>query len=365
MADIEHARKLINEVDAEMRTLFARRMDAVREVAEYKKERGLQITDIEREKEVLRRGAEKMEVPEYVSYYTSFLQYTMDISKQYQHRLLDGMRVAYSGVEGAFANIAARRAFPDATAIAYADFRSAYEAVENGECDCVILPVENSFNGDVGQVMDLAFFGTLYINDIFDVEVVQNLLVVPGAKMEDIQTVISHSQALGQCAGFIHRHKLKTESSVNTAVAAKQVAEMGRKDIAAIGSAEAAQTYGLTKLKTHINEKSGNTTRFAVFSRTPKESAGDKRFVMTFTVSNEAGSLGKAVNVIGQHGFNLRALKSRPTKELSWSYYFYAEGDGNIKSPEGKKMLEELAKCCNTLRVLGSFEKETTLEEPK
>jgi prephenate dehydratase len=79
---------------------------------------------------------------------------------------------------------------------------------------------------------------------------------------------------------------------------------------------------------------------------------------MLFTVKNVAGSLGRAISVIGEHGFNLRALKSRPTKELIWDYYFYAEGEGNIGSEEGKAMLRDLKECCNNVKVLGSFEKE-------
>lgn len=79
---------------------------------------------------------------------------------------------------------------------------------------------------------------------------------------------------------------------------------------------------------------------------------------MLFTVNNAAGSLGKAISVIGEHGFNLKALKSRPTKELVWDYYFYAEGEGNIGGEQGKKMLAELSKCCSNLKILGSFEKE-------
>ena len=82
---------------------------------------------------------------------------------------------------------------------------------------------------------------------------------------------------------------------------------------------------------------------------------------MLFTVKNEAGSLGKAISVIGDNGFNLKSLKSRPTKELIWSYYFFVEGEGNINGEKGKKMLEELRTQCSELRVLGSFEKEISL----
>lgn len=362
MTELEKARLTINEVDKEMARLFEKRMDAAKVVAEYKKLHGMQITDAAREAEVVKRNSALIENEDYKSYYISFLQHNMDLSKNYQHRLLEGMKVAYSGVEGAFANIAAKKVFPDGIAVPYPDFKSAYTSVVNGECDCVILPIENSYNGDVGQVMDLAFFGSLYINGIYDIGVVQNLLGVKGAKLGDIRTVISHSQALGQCANYIKKHGFEAEEAVNTAVAAKKVAEMGRRDIAAIASDEAAEKYGLIKLESHINESNNNTTRFAVFSRSAKTpSSADNHFILLFTVTNEAGSLGKAISIIGENGFNLKALKSRPTKELVWNYYFFAEGEGNINSESGKKMLLELKEKCSELRVAGSFEKEVFL----
>ncbi len=359
MTELDKARQLINETDSEMAKLFERRMDAVRMVAHYKKEHGIPVEDSGREDEVIKRNMKLISSEDYRSYYVNFLRYNIELSKHMQHRLLDGMRVAYSGVEGAFANIVAERIFPDGTAVGYPDFKAAYNAVVSGECDCALLPVENSFNGDVGKVMDLAFFGSLYINGVYEAEIVQNLLAVKGTSLADIKTVISHPQALGQCAPYIEKHGFETVEAVNTAVAAKQVAQSGRHDIAAIGSAEAAEKFGLVKLDGHINESSTNTTRFAVFSRVQKASSpSDDRFIMLFTVKNAAGSLGRAVSVIGEHGFNLRALKSRPTKELQWDYYFYAEGEGNISSDQGKAMIKELKKCCSHLKIVGRFEKE-------
>ena len=362
MTELESARKQINEIDRQMAQLFIKRMDAVKQVAEYKQKTGMQVFDPVREEEVIAKNARLLENSQYKAYYVNFLRENMEISKKFQRRLLEGMKVAYSGVEGAFANIAAEKIFPDANAVAYPDFKSAYDSVVNGECDCVVLPVENSFNGDVGQVMDLAFFGSLYINGIYDIGVVQNLLAVPGAKLGDIKEVVSHPQALGQCADFIHRHGLREITSVNTAVAAKQVAESGRTDIAAIASEDAASKYGLQVLQSHINESNVNTTRFAVFSRVEKtHSPKDNQFILVFTVSNEAGALGRAVSVIGKHGFNLRALKSRPTKELIWSYYFYVEGEGNIHTDRGESMMDALTTYCSDIKIVGSFEKEISL----
>lgn len=359
MTELEKARQIINSADREMAALFEKRMAAVKCVAQYKKERGLPVDDIAREEEMIERNSALILSDEFRSYYVNFLRSNIEISKSMQHKLLDGMRVAYSGVEGAFANIAAERIFPDAKAVAYPDFKAAYKAVENGECDSAVLPVENSFNGDVGKVLDLAFFGSLYVNGVYEAEVVQNLLAVKGTTLEEVKTVISHPQALGQCAAYIEKHGFKTIEAVNTAVAAKEVAASGRHDIAAIASAEAAEKFGLKKLVAHINESSTNSTRFAVFSRAQKmPSPSDRRFIMLFTVNNVAGSLGRAISVIGEHGFNLRALKSRPTKELIWDYYFYAEGEGNIGGDEGQKMLSELKDYCSNLKVLASFEKE-------
>ena len=359
MTELEKAREIINGVDAEMATLFERRMDAVRMVAAYKKEHGVPVDDLAREASMLKHGAARISNEAYRSYYVNFLQSVIDISKSMQHRLLDGMRVAYSGVEGAVANIAADRIFPDATAVSCSDFAAAYEAVVSGNCDCALLPVENSFNGDVGKVMDLAFFGPLFVTGVYEAEIVQNLLAVKGTTIGEIKQVISHPQALGQCAPYIEQHGFEPIEAVNTAVAARRVAELGRHDIAAIGSEEAAEKFGLVKLEGHINKSSTNTTRFAVFSRAQRApSTKDERFIMLFTVKTAAGFLGRAVSVIGEYGFNLRALKSRPTKELVWDYYFYAEGEGNIHSEQGKQMIRELKKCCSHLKILGSYERE-------
>ncbi len=363
MTDLEKARLTINEIDEAMAVLFEKRMEAAKTVAEYKRLHGLQVEDLAREKEVIKRNCGYISNEDLKSYYINFLQSNIDISKSFQHRILEGMKVAYSGVKGAFAAIAAKKVFPDALTTPYPDFKSAYDSVVNGECDCVILPIENSFNGDVGQVMDLSFFGPLYINGIYDIGIVQNLVGVKGANVSSVKTVISHPQALGQCSAYIKSKNFDIEEAVNTAVAARLVAESDRTDIAAIASDAAAKEYGLEILESHINQSNSNTTRFAVFSRSAKTpSCDDNHFIMMFTVSNEAGSLGKAISIIGDNGFNLKALKSRPTKELIWSYYFYAEGEGNINTENGKKMLLKLKEKCSEIKVLGSFEKEIILE---
>lgn len=358
MDALEKARLTINQIDDEMAELFVRRMEACASVAQYKKEHGLPIFNAAREEEVIRRGEARVENDLLRGYYVNFQRGCMELSKQYQHFLLQGMRVAYSGTEGAFGHIAACKLFPTAEQVAYGDFAAAYRAVVQGECDTAVLPIENSYNGEVGQVIDLMFSGSLYVNAVLDLAVTQDLLVIPGTKRDEIKTVLSHPQALGQCAGYIRKMGWETREFGNTALAARQVAQAGDRSVAAIASADAARVFGLEVMERNINESRNNTTRFAVFSRADAKRTNGRmgeHFILVFTVKNEAGSLARAIDVIGQHGFNMRNLRSRPMKELLWQYYFYVEADGNVHGEEGKRMLEDLSSFCDRLKVVGTY----------
>ncbi len=268
------------------------------------------------------------------------------------------MKIAYSGIEGAFAHIAAMHLYKGEELISYKSFREAYEAVENGSCYAAVLPIENSFAGEVGQVTDLMFFGNLEIDRVYEMEIVQNLLGIKGAKQEDIKKVISHPQALGQCEGFLNDLNVEQEEAVNTARAARAVAQQNDIHLAAIASAETAKIYGLDILAPHINESKDNKTRFAVFKK--KESIDIQTekadgFILLFTVPNIAGGLAKAINIIGEYGFNMSILRSRPTKSLAWNYYFYAEAEGDVTSIYGKEMLARLSFWCDKVKIVGQF----------
>ena len=358
MDGLQEARKTINEVDAQMAQLFVRRMQAAEMVAAYKQAHGMPILDAAREETVIRNGAEQVEQDDLRGYYMDFMRDTMAISRRYQQKLLHGMKVAYSGVEGAFAHIAADKLFPDAQKLAYPDFKDAYDSVVKGECDVVVLPLENSYAGEVGQVTDLMFSGPLYVNGTVALSVTQDLLAPENATVETVRTVVSHPQALAQCDDFIKAHGYQQTPYENTALAAKYVAELNDPGVAAIASAESASCYGLKVLAQGINKSRVNTTRFAVLARSEDRNiskAHGAHFVLMFTVRNEAGSLARALNIIGAHGFNMRTLRSRPMKELLWQYYFYVEAEGNVHGYEGKCMLEELAVCCDKVKCVGSF----------
>ena len=352
---LEETRRIINEIDEQMAGLFVKRMKAAEMVFEYKKEFGLPVLDEKREALVIERNSAFVEDDLLRGYYIDHLKHMMSVSRAYQYRLQSGLKVAYSGVEGAFAHIAAGRIFPESNRISCRDFKAAYDAVLQGECDVAVLPIENSYAGEVGQPIALIFSGALYINGIYELEIHQNLLGVPGAKVEDIRKVTSHPQALSQCHEYIKMRGMDTEEASNTAVAAKAVAEMKDKTLGAIASVETAHLYGLEVLQANINQSSENTTRVAVLSKVRSVSPALTSSVLMFTVKNEAGSLAGAISIIGKYGYNMTALRSRPLRKHSWQYYFYIEIDGTVSNDEGRKMMEELGRICDQLKIVGSF----------
>ncbi len=356
--DLNEARERIRAVDEEMAALFVKRMEAVEAVAAYKRERGLPIEDLAQEARVIEGRSGLIGDEALRDCYVQFLQGTMDVSKRWQRRLMEGLRVAYCGVEGAFAHIAAKRIFPEGTHVPFSSFEAAYKAVEGGGCDLAVLPIENSYAGEVGQVVDLMFAGKLFVNGVYDLAVMQNLLGMPGSLISDVKTVVSHPQALSQCWPYIQKHGFAIRSAVNTAVAAQEVASAGDKTTAAIASAETAALYGLEVLDHDINESRDNTTRFAVFSRTEDRPAQKQKggaFLLLFTVKDEAGGLAKAVNIISAYDFNMRVLRSRPMKGLPWHYYFYVEAEGNDASENGQKMIAALRGACPIVKVVGRY----------
>ena len=358
---LDDARRIINEVDSQMAELFVKRMRAAELVYEYKKEFGLPILDKNREDAVIAKNSILIEDEVLKGYYIDYLQHLMSISRAYQYRMQNGLKVAYSGVEGAFAHIAAGRIFPESSRVSCRDFKAAYNAVVSGECDVAVLPIENSYAGEVGQTIDLIFSGGLFINGIYELEIHQNLLGIPGATVEDIKKVTSHPQALVQCHDYIKHRGFGAEEASNTAVAAKMVADTNDKTLGAIASVETAEIYGLKVLEANINKSGENTTRFAVLSKVQASSPTLNNSVLMFTVKHEAGSLANAISIIGKYGYNMTALRSRPLKKHSWQYYFYIEIDGKIDTENGTKMIEELNQVCDKLKVAGTFAPHTEI----
>ena len=207
--------------------------------------------------------------------------------------------------------------------------------------------------------MDLIFSGSLFINQILDLDVVHHLIGTVDASIDTIKTVYSHPQALSQCSDYLKSHHFKEVEYANTALAAKEIAKLNDNTIASIASVDTAELYGLKVIESNINTTRNNTTRFVALSRSQNLPDAltkmGEHFILVFTVKNEAGALANTLNIIGAHGFNMRTLRSRPMKELLWNYYFYVELDGNINSEDGKDMLIQLRTVCDRLKLVGTY----------
>ena len=208
--------------------------------------------------------------------------------------------------------------------------------------------------------MDLLFSGELFINQVMDLEIKHDLLSVEGASAATVKTVLSHPQALHQCDDYIRRRGYQSETCSNTALAASRVRQANDPALGAIASEEAADIVGLQVLERDVHPAKNNTTRFAALSLNQSQpqtrhKREDENFVLVFTVQNDAGSLAQTLNIIGAHGYNLRTLRSRPMKGLSWKYFFYVEAEGSIHTTNGREMLQELSVLCAKLRLVGSY----------
>ncbi|MEG1176173.1 MAG: prephenate dehydratase domain-containing protein [Ruthenibacterium sp.] len=365
MDELAAARTEIDTVDKEMALLFCRRMDAVRQVAAYKKAHGIPVLDASREESVLAKNAALLPCAQYAEWYADFIRHNMALSRAMQKRMLCADTVAYQGVEGAFSHIALRALFPHCTEAPRATWDEVFDAVLSGDAAAGVLPFENSHAGDVAEVLDLCFaHPEIRVCAVYDLPVSQNLLCVPGATLADLKTVLSHPQALSQSARFLKSLALQTQGFANTAAAAKQVASAADKSVAAIASAETAALYGLEVLVRDVNESADNTTRFiviekgaagAALSGTAGADGGDaQRFSLLFTVEHTAGSLARVMETVGALGYNMECIKSRPMPHVPWQYYFYTELVGALT----EDLLCAMRGVCKTVRVLGVYAKQ-------
>ena len=347
-----------------MAALFERRMRAVADVVRYKAETGKPVFDAAREAAVLDKNTARITDEALRPYYRAFLSDAMSISRAYQRARLGRDTAAYQGVPGAWSHIALRRLFPFARETACTTWGEVFDAVQNGDAQFGVLPFENSNAGDVSAVLDLLYAHPgLKVARMCDLPIRQDLLALPGAQLSEIKTVISHQQALAQSGPFLKLHHFATKAWGNTADAARYVAEQGDQTLAAIASAETAKLYGLQILAEGVNEDGDNTTRFIVIEkegaqRQPIAAAPGQRLSMLFTVDHKPGRLARVIQIIGERGFNMETIKSRPLPHVQFEYYFYVQlvCPANAATDDCAKLVHELENVCRTVRILGVFD---------
>ena len=232
--------------------------------------------------------------------------------------------VACQGIEGAYSQIACDKLFPLSQIMYFGRFEGVFRAVEAGMCRYGILPIENSLYGSVTEVYDLMSKYNFHIARSVRIKIDHALLAKKGTALSDIREIVSHEQALGQCADFIKSlGDVRVTVCSNTAEAARAAAESGRNDIAALASPDCASLYGLSVLKTSVQNSDNNHTRFICISKDIEVYPGANRISLMLTLPHRPGSLYRMMARFAALGLNLTKLESRPIEGLDFEFMFY------------------------------------------
>jgi prephenate dehydratase len=267
-------------------------------------------------------------------------------------------KIVFQGEPGANSHLACSEAYPNYQPLPCPTFEDAFSALNSGEAELGMIPIENSLAGRVADIHHLMPTAALHIVAEWFLPIRNQLMAPKGAKLADIKSVESHIMALGQCRNFIRKLGVKAIVAADTAGSAREVAERGDKTRAAIASRLAAEIYGLDILAEDIEDESHSTTRFVVLSREDKRAARGNGPVITtfvFQVRNIPAALYKALGGFATNGVNMTKLESYMIEGNFFATQFYADVEGHPEDYNLKLALEELNFFSDRLTVLGVY----------
>ncbi|MCL4766236.1 MAG: prephenate dehydratase [Hyphomicrobiaceae bacterium] len=267
-------------------------------------------------------------------------------------------RISYQGEPGANSHMACVQVFPDLEPMACPTFEDALAAVKSGEARYAMIPIENSVAGRVADIHHLLPNAQLFIVGEHFLRVRHQLMAFPGASLDTIRMVMSHTQALGQCRNTLRRLGLRPVPEADTAGSARLVGELKDPTRAAIASSLAAEIYGLEILKSDIEDEAHNTTRFVILAPEPDDAdPGQGLFVTTFIfrVRNVPAALYKAMGGFATNGVNMTKLESYQLDGAFTATMFYADIEGHPADPPVRLAMEELSFFSSELTVLGTY----------
>lgn len=377
-------RDQLDEVDQEITRLYKKRMDLCAEVARVKIGSGKAVFDPKREAEKLDTVASYLDTDFDQKAIRELYQQMMNISRRLQLSIMteqgkafdteyhkagscikteqDGVRVVYQGVEGAYAEIAAREFFTknsqQETDYSHVEtWKDALDQVMADAADYAVLPIENSSHGAVTDNFDLLLrYPKLSIIGELDLPVAHALMSVDGASISGLREVYSHAQALGQCRTFFENHPtIKPVPVLNTAVAARLVRDRRDPGIAALASVRSAEIYGLRVMQYEVNESKSNTTRFAILGKQKSYTENARKISLCFETAHKPGAL---YNVLGNFVFNdvnMLMIQSRPIPEKPFQYRFFVDIEGRLDEPKIINVLNGMQDQTTELRILGCY----------
>lgn len=375
-AQLAELREALSQVDRELLELYTKREKMSHDVWEVKKNMDQVIYVPTQEETKISRLLK--DVPEdQKDRLTSFYRTVFRLSREVQYE--DALKseiawplgvelkkamgragqfktMACQGTVGSYSSQAAQFIYPDADVINIRSFDGAAAQVAQGNVDAAVLPLENSTAGTIEDVYQLIDSLGLFIVDTIDLNIRHHLAALPGTKIAQIERVMSHPQALAQCSAFIRSMGWTTEVIANTAFAAREVARLGKNNVAAISSEKAATSNGLDVLMSGISNQYVNQTRFAVVTNQPVIRPEATHVSLQFSLPHQPGTLGNYLSIFADLGLNVTKIQSRPIADRPWEYRFFLEFAGVPVDPAAKRLLLQFASELPEFRFMGWYQ---------
>ena len=356
-ARLNAIRHEIDLVDRQLLELLNQRASLSLEVGRIKADTQGAIFRPQREREVLDRLSALNRGPLPDSHLRSLWREIMSSSRALQRP----QRVAYLGPEGTFSHFAGLE-YLGHSALFYpcGNITQIFDMVATNQCELGVVPLENSLQGTVGVSFDLFLSHEVFIQaELFSR--IAHCFLSDAPALAAVRTVYSHPQPLAQCGNWLRAH-VPNASLVpveSTAAAARRAC--GHEDAAAIGHASLSKIVGIDVLARHIEDASGNWTRFVIIGPQPARASSsdtaseDNKTSLLFTLPDRSGALSGVLNLLATHGINMRKIESRPLKGERWKYAFFADVESNLEDHSHDTLLEKLKEACNSFRILGSY----------
>ena len=262
-------------------------------------------------------------------------------------------RVSFQGERGAYSEAASRALFDEVEIVPLPTFAEVLESTIKDKTDLSVLPVENSLEGSVGESYDLLY--TTPLNAIGEYYLRIEHCLIGSGRLEEIDVVYSHPQALGQCRNFIEKHGMKTVPTYDTAGSVKIIKDIAKKNVACIASKMASEIYNMPIIAEGIADNLNNYTRFLVLSKQEKKETGKDKTSIIFSIKHEPDALYRIIENFHNYNINLTKIESRPTKTNAWEYNFYVDFEGHFENSKITEILDKIKKETLFMKILGSY----------
>ena len=375
MVDLLALRDEIDIIDKEIVTLYKKRMEIAKGVAEFKISTGKPIFDSVREQQKIETLKEMAETEFHKQGVSELFGHIMAISRKLQYQLLQQQgivkdlefsaiekddiknpKVVFQGVKGAYSHLAMKTYFGEEVENFHVEtFRDVMETIAKGEADFGILPIENSTAGSVNDNYDLLMEYNNYIIGEQIIKAEHVLLGTPDASLDTIKTVYSHPQGLMQCKKYLEQRREWGQVPVlNTAVSAKKVATEQDNTQASIASRFAGEYFGLKVLAENFCDEM-NETRFLIVTNRKVYRKEAKKISICFEVPHISGSLYNILSHFIYNNLNMSRIKSRPLEGQNWEYSFFVDFDGNLEDSAVLNALRGVQAEAVNLKILGNY----------